>query len=272
MPARRLRSWRPPVMTGARLTPRRSQSAPTPFGPPNLWAASESRSTPSAPTSIGILPAAWTASVWQRAPRARARRENSATGLHHARLVVRQHHRHERHVLVCQGVHGAGLDRASRCRGERGHRAPGARQGRRGVRHRLVLDRRDDEPAARGGGGADDPADRHVVRLGAAGREDDVAGLRPDQPRHLGPGLVDGRLGALAEAVDARGIAELLAQARASSRPRPPGQAAWWRCDRGRCAVSSGLRTVDDHTIPGAGQPQRYCGATARVSDWYGWR
>ena len=33
VPARRLRSWRPPVSSGSTRSPRRIQSAPTPFGP-----------------------------------------------------------------------------------------------------------------------------------------------------------------------------------------------------------------------------------------------
>ncbi len=44
-------------------TPRRIHSAPVPFGPPNLWPESESRSTPSALTDTGILPTDCTASV-----------------------------------------------------------------------------------------------------------------------------------------------------------------------------------------------------------------
>ena len=58
VPARRFRSWRPPVITPAMGVPRRTHSAPAPFGPPNLCADSESRSTPSAATSTGILPTA----------------------------------------------------------------------------------------------------------------------------------------------------------------------------------------------------------------------
>ena len=55
VPARRFRSCRPPVMSGVSRRPRRIHRAPTPFGPPNLWPESDSRSTPSDRADTGML-------------------------------------------------------------------------------------------------------------------------------------------------------------------------------------------------------------------------
>ncbi len=68
VPPRRLRSCLPPVRIGSSRVPRLIQSAPAPFGPLNLCAESESRSTPSARTSTEILPTDCTASVCISAP------------------------------------------------------------------------------------------------------------------------------------------------------------------------------------------------------------
>ena len=48
--------------------PRRTYSAPTPFGPWNLWAESDSMSIFMAFTSMGTWPTACTASVWKNTP------------------------------------------------------------------------------------------------------------------------------------------------------------------------------------------------------------
>ncbi len=63
VPARRPRSCPPPRTTGDNATPSRMYSAPTPLGPPNLCAATVSRSTPSRSTVNGILPTVCAASV-----------------------------------------------------------------------------------------------------------------------------------------------------------------------------------------------------------------
>ena len=80
VPPRRLRSCLPPVIVATSRVPRRIQSAPAPFGPLNLWAETVSRSTPSARTSTGILPADCTASVCIRAPCSWAMAARSAIG------------------------------------------------------------------------------------------------------------------------------------------------------------------------------------------------
>ena len=80
VPARRFRSCLPPVRIAAMRVPRLIQSAPAPFGPLNLCAESDSRSTPSARTSTGIFATDCTASVWKSAPRACATAASSAIG------------------------------------------------------------------------------------------------------------------------------------------------------------------------------------------------
>lgn len=54
--------------------------APTPLGPPILWAEKEAASTPSSCRFKGILPRACTASVWKRAPRSWASAASSRMG------------------------------------------------------------------------------------------------------------------------------------------------------------------------------------------------
>ena len=53
MPARRARSCAPPTSNGSRRRPRRTSSAPAPFGPPSLCAVTEQRSASSARKSTG---------------------------------------------------------------------------------------------------------------------------------------------------------------------------------------------------------------------------
>ena len=55
VPARRRRSWPPPLIRARPATPSRSTSAPTPLGPPILCAESVIMSAPSAPKSSGSL-------------------------------------------------------------------------------------------------------------------------------------------------------------------------------------------------------------------------
>ena len=55
-------------------------SAPTPAGPPNLWAEMDTKSAPSSERSTGIWPIAAQASTWTRTPRRRQRSTTSPTG------------------------------------------------------------------------------------------------------------------------------------------------------------------------------------------------
>ena len=87
-PARRRRS-------AARApTPSRTASTPTPFGPPNLWALSDSRSTCGHSSRRSSQHAACTASVWSSARGARPRTTaaTAARSVIDADLVVDGHH------------------------------------------------------------------------------------------------------------------------------------------------------------------------------------
>ena len=85
-----------------------------------------------------------------------------------------------------------------------------------------------------------------VVALGAAAREDDLGRVGADQVGHGRPGLVHDRLGPLPEMVDARRIAEFLAQNRRSSGPPRPPPGGWWRCGPCRPGSSSDRSTSLD--------------------------
>ena len=88
------RSWPPPSKSGSRRTRgsrRRTYRAPTPLGPYILCADRLSRSMPIASTSSGTLPAACTASVWNRTPRSLHSRPIARDRLQRADLVVGRH-------------------------------------------------------------------------------------------------------------------------------------------------------------------------------------
>ncbi len=58
------RSWPPPCCTGVSLTDRPTNSAPTPTGPPILWALTAIVASPESAKDSGREPKAWTASEW----------------------------------------------------------------------------------------------------------------------------------------------------------------------------------------------------------------
>ena len=178
VPARRLRSCRPPVMCGISRTPRRIHSAPMPFGPPNLCAGERraDRRRASGPTPESCRPTA-RRRCERRAPCARAIAASSAIGwivptsllacITETSAVSRRHRlRRARRATACRARRPAAtVTRPA---------APLERLD--GVEHGLVLDARRDEVPAAGRlerlGGA---ANREVVGLGAAGREHDLA-------------------------------------------------------------------------------------------------
>ena len=71
VPARRPRSCSPPSIRLGSTTPFLRYMAPTPLGAWSLWPERESMSICWAATSMGTLPTAWTASVWNQTPRSR---------------------------------------------------------------------------------------------------------------------------------------------------------------------------------------------------------
>ena len=189
--------------------PRRIHSAPVPFGPSALCAASATRSAPRALTSRSSHGAAWTASTWNRSPRlARTTLRHLGDRLDRADLVVREHHRHEDRAvgdrpLDLLGVHAAvAVDR------DLHDLEAELLQVLERVADRVVLDgRRHDAVSARpaGPGGT---LQREVVGLGAAAGEHDLAGIRADRPREPLVGIVERLPGDAAERVRGRRIAE----------------------------------------------------------------
>ena len=220
VPARRLRSCLPPVIVGCIRVPRLIHSAPAPFGPLNLCAESDSRSTPSARTSTGILPdRLHRVGVHQRAvlvrDRARAPRPAESCRSRCWRASPRR--------ARCRRRSPRAADRARRCRmrstGSSVVRQPRRASALQRVEHRFVLDAAGDQMAASGRlerlGGA---ANREVVRLGAAAREHDLRRIAVDQRGDRRSRVVERRLGLLAEVMDARRVAEHVAR---SPGPRP---------------------------------------------------
>jgi hypothetical protein len=81
VPERTSRSWPPPCSSGTQLVSRRSSSAPTPVGPPNLWAATLIAERPLAAKSTGIWPTAWIASLCIGTSNSAAMVANSVIGM-----------------------------------------------------------------------------------------------------------------------------------------------------------------------------------------------
>jgi len=71
-------------------------SAPTPFGPWNLWALRLSRSTGRVDRSRGVFPTAWVASVLEEHALGVGNPADLLDGEAHACLVVGRHHAEER--------------------------------------------------------------------------------------------------------------------------------------------------------------------------------
>ena len=97
--------------------------------------------------------------------------------------------------------------------------------------------RPDPLPASRGErAAAEQAADRQLVRLGAARREDDLLGARADQARDLGARVLDRRARGPPRRVRARRIAGQRRAAPPPSRRPPRAARASSRCGRGRCS------------------------------------
>jgi hypothetical protein len=121
------------------------------------------------------------------------------------------HHRDDRGPVGDQGGQRVRIDDAGRVHAEPADVPAAPGQGAGGLQHRFVLDRADDEVTPAGRleclGGA---AQRQDVGFRAAAGEDDFRGVSAHEGRHGGPCRVDPRLGPLAPAVDARGVAEVV--------------------------------------------------------------
>jgi len=135
-------------------------------------------------------------------------------GLHDSGLVVGEHQRHDRRAVVHLAAQVIEVQAAVHADARRldGHALLGERLG--GVHHRVVLDRRIDHLAPGLAGRRGRSPQRHVVGLGAAAGEDDLAGGPADEARHLLAGGVHRGARLLPEPVQARRVAEALPQDR----------------------------------------------------------
>ena len=208
VPARRLRSCRPPVMKGTSRTPRRIQRAPVALRAVELVRGQRQQIDAERPHIQRHLPGGLhRIGVHEGATRVRGRGDGR-DGLHGADLVVGVHHRHQCRVIGQRVGHCLHRDDAGPIDRDEGDApaAPGERAHR--VQDGLVLDGgRDQVPATarleRLGGAANGG----VVAFGPTAREHHLGGVRADQVCHLGAGIVDDRLGLLAEVVDTGGVA-----------------------------------------------------------------
>ena len=169
--------------------PWRTYSAPTPLGPSNLWAPSETRSAPSAATSRSTYGAAWTASTWSRTPRCGPDpRGDLVDRLDRADLVVGEHDRDEdrpvgERRLELVGVHPpVAVDR------QLDDLEPELLEVAQRVADRVMLDRRGHDPMA--------------ARLAGPGRalEGEVVGLRPADVKTISRASAPSRRGDAARA------------------------------------------------------------------------
>ena len=215
VPARRWRSWLPPWSCAISCVPRRTHSAPTPFGPSNLWAEIVTRSAPRSCTSSPSVGAAWTASTWNRIPRrARSRSAISRTGWIDADLVVGEHHRDERRPLVQGRLEPVRVHAAEAVDGDLHHLETELLQVAHGVPDGVVLHGARHEPVAVRLAGPRRALDRQVVRLRAAGGDHELAGRPTERDRQALVGLVERVAGDPAERVSRRGVPEQAAQVR----------------------------------------------------------
>ena len=174
VPERRSRSCPPPSMTGTSLAPWRTTRAPTPLGPPNLWAETAIR------RGVGrrggdVEPGGGLHRVGvEHGPGRPLGHEGGHGGqrLDGADLVVGQHHRHDGGPLVEGGGEGVEVDDAVGVDADLGHPEAVAAQPVTAVEDGVVLDGGGDHPVAEPpvAGGAGGALDGQVVGLGARRR------------------------------------------------------------------------------------------------------
>ena len=214
VPLRRSRSCPPPICCARIVTPVRTTSAPTPTGPPHLCEASVMRSAAAAAWATSSQVIAWAASVWISSLRCSLSDDggNVVEPLHGADLVVHEPDRDQGHGVVELCREGVEVDQPAVV-----HRDDPASTAADWLEHGLVLDGGAHDRAAAGGEHA---PDRQVVGLGAAAREDDLAGRRTDEGGELGPRVVERGATRPRQRVCARGVAEAGVQGGVQRRPR----------------------------------------------------
>ena len=131
--------------------------------------------------------------------------------LHHADLVVHEHHADQDGVGTDGRLQHVHVDQAVFLHIQIGHLEALALQLAHGVQHGLVLGLDGDEVLALALVEVRSALDRQVVGLGRAAGPDDLARVGADQVGHLFAGLLDGRFGFPAPGMAARGrVAEVL--------------------------------------------------------------
>ena len=173
------------MISGARRTPSRTVSTPTPLGPPNLWALNDIMSTSGVIVRRSSQHAACTASVCNSACRGQLANEPGDGGEigDRADLVVDRHHADDRDIgperrgEIVEVDLPAGVD---------AHDA--AAEMLDDVEHGVVLGRGTHRRAAI----AQRPDDGGVVALGATSGEHDFAGQHAECGGNAIAGLVDG--------------------------------------------------------------------------------
>ena len=207
VPLRRSRSWPPPMISASTFGPPRSTRTPTPFGPPNLWALSESRSTCGVISRRSSQHAPWTASVWTSASGAwrRTIRLASTTSvivptslLTAITLTIDTSGPSSCVVSSSSPAQRVEID-AARVVDTDDHTTVMFDR----VQDGMVLGSRTHRDAT---APADGTGHGHVVALGTATREHDLAGSAPDDRRHRVARLVDRPARLAGEAVRARRV------------------------------------------------------------------
>ena len=220
---------------------RRSTSAPTPVGPPNLWAATLIADSPLAVKSTGIWPTAWIASLCIGTSNSAATAASSAIGMMvPTSLLAHITDTSATSSWSCKRLpqrgrrDGAvGVDRQPRHLGAFVLDQPLHR-----VQHRVVLDGRGDDAATPRVGVAARPVDaldREVVALGAARGEDrpPTVARRAAWPASRAPPPSGDAPPGPSRAATTRCRPS---PARPSSPRWQRGASGWWRRDPGRPA------------------------------------
>ena len=159
--------------------------------------------------------AAWTASTWKTTPlRVRTPCGDLGDRLDRADLVVGEHDRDQDRLVVECRLELVGIDPAVAVDRQLDDLEAELLEVAQRVADRVVLDRRGDDPVAAPLAGPGRALQREVVRLGAAGREDDLATLGIETLRDALVGVVERGAGGPSVGVGRARVAERLGQER----------------------------------------------------------
>ena len=158
-----------------------------------------------------MAPGAWTASTWSRTPRRRRTRSAiSATGAIVPTSLLAKQQRHEDRLVCQRRLERVGVEPAVTVDRHLDDLEAELLEVRQGVPHGVMLDARRHDPVAACLAGPRGALEREVDRLGAAGREDDLARLHAERARHEVVRVVEGSARAAPGGVRRRRVAERL--------------------------------------------------------------